>query len=235
MGDQQIGRDTDQFPTDDQLDEIRGGDEDQHAAGEQGEGGKEPRVPDVALHVALGVDEHEESDDTDEEVHHDRQAVDDPAPLDGERPDLSHLDRTLVEDALLEIDPRQYRSVDGDERHPERRHAPPLEGRAFAEEDDQERHDEGHDHDEPCPLRERTAVAGVDFVSGLGTTGLLEEEGERGDDRGEKSQHQYLIAVQLVDVRGATVSEDHQHDRDPDPHLGGGEGDDEQRHHLAGV
>ena len=58
--DQEVGGETDSLPADDHLDEVGGADQDQHRTCKERESGEEPGHPAVALHVAHGIDEHDQ-------------------------------------------------------------------------------------------------------------------------------------------------------------------------------
>ena len=95
VADQHERAEADQLPTHDELQRVVGHHEQQHRRGEQGEGREVVGVAPVAVHVAGGVDVHEQRDGGDDEQHHHRQAVDMDAGLELHPPGLSHVMRVL--------------------------------------------------------------------------------------------------------------------------------------------
>ncbi len=128
VADQQVRGHPDAFPTDDQLDEVGRRNQQQHRPGEEGERRPEEGVPDLAAHVPHGEEEHEETDNTDDEEHHDRQAVDQPSPLQGEGAHLGHGHAALEDDALGDVEVEQGGPVEHDETESSHRQLGALAG-----------------------------------------------------------------------------------------------------------
>ncbi len=112
--DQQIGREPDALPAEEELEEVVGRHQHQHGEGEQRQVGEEARPVRILVHVADRIDVHERGDGVDDDQHDRGQRVDPDRPGDVEvtRRDPPH-ERDLVgrvADAdLPEGDPRQQR------------------------------------------------------------------------------------------------------------------------------
>ena len=152
VADQQIRRNTDKLPADDQLDEVWCRDQHKHSTSKQGERSEEPGEAHVTLHIAVGIGKDEESNNTDEEVHHDRQAVNHPSPLKGQVANLSDLHRPLVHDAGCRVDDEEHGSIQTDKPDRSPRNLPALERHLLAPEHDHERCHKRNDNNQPCPL-----------------------------------------------------------------------------------
>ena len=73
---QQVARYTHEFPENEHLEKVGGGNEAEHAKAEQRKNREESAGTAVALHVANAVDVHEERNYRDDHKHHDRKRVD---------------------------------------------------------------------------------------------------------------------------------------------------------------
>ena len=73
--DEQVARDAHELPEDEHLEEVRRGDEPEHAETEQRKQGEESAHRAVLSHVAQTVDVHHEADERDDHEHHHRERV----------------------------------------------------------------------------------------------------------------------------------------------------------------
>ena len=116
--DQQIAREADALPAEEQLHEVVGRHQHQHGEGEQRQVGEEARPVRILGHVADRVEVHERRDGRDHHQHHRGQRVDAQRPVDleiarddpGEQPDARVL---MAEADVDEGDPGQHH---GDEQ-----------------------------------------------------------------------------------------------------------------------
>jgi hypothetical protein len=111
--DQQIAREADALPSEEQLHEVVRGHQHQHREGEQREIAEETRPAGILVHVADGIEVHEAGDRRHDDQHHGGQRVDAQRPVDrqlaGQHPgEYRNAQRLTVEADLHEGDPRQH-------------------------------------------------------------------------------------------------------------------------------
>ena len=101
--DQEIAREPDALPAEEQLHEVVGRHQHQHREGEKGQIREEARPVRVLLHVADGIKVHEGRNGGDDHQHHGGQRIDADAPVDfqiaGIHPGEQHLARVLMAEA----------------------------------------------------------------------------------------------------------------------------------------
>ena len=115
--DQQVARETDPFPAEEQLDEIVGRHQHQHRKGEQGQITEEPRPVRILVHVADRIEVHERGHCRHHHQHHGGERVDPQAPrylqVAGRDPREQRDPRVLVHEPNVDKgDPGKHRRND---------------------------------------------------------------------------------------------------------------------------
>ena len=148
--DQQVGAETHPLPAEEELHEIVGRDQHQHAEGEQAEIAHEARDRGIAVHVADGIDMDHGRDGGDDDQHHRGQLVDADRPMRLEAArqepgeDLRRARRPVMQAHIEEDDPGEHHgdqeSGAGDEL------GAPVADMAPEEPGDGSRHQRQEDH-----------------------------------------------------------------------------------------
>ncbi len=153
--DEQERADADQFPADEEQEQVVAHDEHEHGGGEELEEGEEPVVARLTLHVADGEDVHHQGDGGDDAEHEDRHRIDEQAEFDVHRTDVAPFGAGGPGAEAVAV--AEEVGGDGDHQHPcgagggdakviaAAGHVPPVEGK-------HEEHARRDGGEQPCVL-----------------------------------------------------------------------------------
>ena len=180
--DEQVRREADALPAEEQPDVVGREHQHQHRGDEQVEVAEEPATPRVVLHVADGVDVDQRADPGDEEQEQRRQRVVEQVHADAELPGLEPGVQVLTDLAVVGVaaeqpDEHRHAEHEGADRQRGREEVAPLVGVAPADQQDR-RTGEGQGDHQPQQGEDAVGRAGVDHRDLVGLLGSSREHGQ---------------------------------------------------------